>query len=251
VSGWLSQPSAWLVDDKLTFLESDGTLCGTASKSLGLKDAGGLASCVDFSEGNLCGTALKGVEGQSNCDNLGDGLCIANTGDDKIVVVKAPKSARCDDAKMLKTLGNAKDEPDLRLAEPMHLVRCIQNNAETWITNRRSNSVTAFHVFDNKVTVVPGSPFHGGGLADPEAIACDLDGRVWIANHARNSNSVTQLEEYSGGRGTTELRTTSPESGFSGVGMNRPYGVAVDQLGNVWVSNEGNDSLTVLIGAGQ
>ncbi len=251
VSGWLSQPSAWLDDDKLTFLESDGTLCGTASKSLGLKDAGGLASCVDFSEGNLCGTALKEVEGQSNCDNLGDALCVANTGDDKIVVVKAPKSPRCDDAKMLKTLGNAKDKPDLRLAEPTHLVRCIQNNSENWITNGASNSVTAFHVFDNKVTIVPGSPFHGGGLAGPEAIACDLGGRVWIANHARNSNSVTQLEEYSDGRGTTELRTTSPESGFSGVGMNRPYGVAVDQLGNVWVSNEGNDSLTVLIGAGQ
>jgi DNA-binding beta-propeller fold protein YncE len=37
---------------------------------------------------------------------------------------------------------------------------------------------------------------------------------------------------------------------FSGAGLNRPYGVAVDQLGNVWVTNEGNDSLTVFIGAG-
>jgi hypothetical protein len=250
-SGWFSQPSAWLVDDKLTFLKSDGTLCGTASSSIGLKDAEGLSSCVDFSAGRLCGTALN-PEGLPNCENFGDALCIANAGDDKIVVVKAPTSARCDDAKMLKTLDNVKGEtPDLRLAEPTHLVRCIQNNSENWITNRASNSVTAFHVFDNKVTIVPGSPFHGGGLADPEAIACDLGGRVWIANHARNSNSVTQLEESSDGRGTTELRTMSPESGFSGVGMNRPYGVAVDQQGNVWVSNEGNDSLTVLIGAGQ
>jgi DNA-binding beta-propeller fold protein YncE len=88
-------------------------------------------------------------------------------------------------------------------------------------------------------------------VADPAAIACDLGGRVWIANHARNSNSVTQLEEYFDGRKTTEIRTSSPETGFSGIGMNLPYGVAVDQLGNVWVSNEGNDSLTVLIGAGQ
>jgi hypothetical protein len=250
-SGWFSQPSAWLVDDKLTFLKSDGTLCGTASSSLGLKDAEGLSSCVDFTDGNLCATALN-PEGLPNCENFGDAFCIANAGDDKIVVVKAPTSARCDDAKMLKTLDNVKGvTPDLRLAEPTHLVRCIRNNAETWISNRGSNSVSAFHVFAGQVTVVPGSPFHGGGLANPEAIACDLDGHVWIANHERNSNSVTQLEEYSAGRGTTEIRTTSSESGFSAVGMNRPYGVAVDQLGNVWVSNEGNDSLTVLIGAGQ
>ena len=106
-------------------------------------------------------------------------------------------------------------------------------------------------MFFHQLTVLPGSPFQGGGLADPEGVACDLRRNVWIANHARNSNSVTQLEEYSGGRGTTEIRTTSAESGFSGVGMNRPYGVAVDQMGNVWVTNEGNDSLTVLIGAGQ
>jgi hypothetical protein len=148
-SGWFSQPSAWLVDDRLTFLESDGTLCGTASKSLGLKDAEGLSSCVDFSDGNLCGTALnrglRGAEGLSNCDNLGNALCIANAGNDKIVAVNAPKSARCDDAKVVKTLAKVKDEtPNLHLAEPTHLVRCIQNNAENWITNRASNSVTLF-----------------------------------------------------------------------------------------------------------
>ena len=90
----------------------------------------------------------------------------------------------------------------------------------------------------------------GRGLAEPEDIACDRGGGVWIANHARNSNSVTELAGYFDGHSTV-LRTLSPESGYSGAGMNRPYGVAVDDLGNVWVSNEGNDSLTVFIGAGQ
>ena len=33
--------------------------------------------------------------------------------------------------------------------------------------------------------------------------------------------------------------------------MNGPYGVAIDGLGDVWVTNEGNDSLTVFIGAGE
>lgn len=39
-------------------------------------------------------------------------------------------------------------------------------------------------------------------------------------------------------------------SGFSGTALNRPDGVAVDALGNVWVTNEGNDCLSVFVGAG-
>jgi hypothetical protein len=46
------------------------------------------------------------------------------------------------------------------------------------------------------------------------------------------------------------VEALSPSSGFLGTGLNRPYGVAVDQFGNVWFTNEGNDSLTVFIGAG-
>jgi hypothetical protein len=262
LSGWLSLPSVWLADDKLILLNSDGTPCGASSSGLGLKDAGGIWGCSIF----------------------GDGLCIANAGRDEIVEVKRPGHLRCDnsDLGLLGRLKNATPgcgivghdvciantardgtilpTPHLGLAEPGHAAACSQN----WITNRGNNSVSAFHdfydwwppvlrptVFFHQLTVLPGSPFQGGGLADPQGVACDLKSNVWIANHAPNSNTVTELEVYFDGRNLSELRSLSPESGFSGVGMNRPYGVAVDQLGNIWVSSEGNDSLTVLIGAGQ
>jgi DNA-binding beta-propeller fold protein YncE len=88
-------------------------------------------------------------------------------------------------------------------------------------------------------------------LAEPEGIARDPKRNAWIANQAPNSNSVTEVQEHYDNQHPAELRALSPASGFSGVGMNRPYGIAVDQKGNVWGSNEGNDSLTVFIGAGQ
>jgi hypothetical protein len=229
--GWFAQPSAWLVDDKLIFLKRNGSLCGTPLKSLGLKDAEGITSCFVF----------------------GNGLCIANAGANEIVAVKQPDYARCDAAKLL---GKLKDgqagTPHLGLAEPGHVVRCFFNNSGTWISSRANNTVTAFDEIDHGVKPLPGVPFHGGGLADPEDLTCDGDGNVWIANNAQNS--VSAIGEFFDGHRTV-LRTLSPESGFSGGGMNRPYGVAIDGaidgLGTVWVTNEGNDSLTVLIGAGQ
>jgi len=279
--GWFSQPSAWLADDKLILLRSDGTLCGPPFEDLGLKDAGGIWDCSIF----------------------GDGLCIANAGANEIVGVQRPYFHQCDnsetkllgrlnsatpgcgifgkgvciadaaadgdssDAKLRATLNGAtRGTLPLGLAEPGHVFTCTVTQAGNWVTNRANNSVSAFDSFDNwwplnprggaihafhQVTVVPGSPTNTGGLADPEGIACDLKGNAWIANHAHDANSVTELEKYFDGRRTTILKTLSPDSGFSGAGMNRPYGIAVDGMGNVWVSNEGNDSLTVFIGAGQ
>lgn len=228
-TGWFSERSAWLVDDKLIFLKKDGSLCGTPLNSLGLKDAEGITSCF-----------LSG----------GEDLCIANAGANEIVVVKQPDYTRCEGAKLLGKLNAKSGTPDLGLAEPAHLVRCFRNQSDIWITNRANSSVSAYHDYERTVTLRPGSPYHGGGLAEPEDIACDGGGGVWIANHARNSNSVTELAGYFDGHANV-FKALSPESGYSGAGLNRPYGVAVDDLGNVWVSNEGNDSLTVFIGAGQ
>ena len=227
--GWFSERSAWLVDDKLIFLKKDGSPCGKPLNSLGLKDAEGITSCFVFG---------------------GEDLCIANAGANEIVVVKQPDYTRCDDAKLVGKLNGKAGTPDLSLAEPAHLLSCNRNLPYTWITNRANSSVSVYNDLDRTVTLQPGSPFHGGGLAEPEDIACDRGGGVWIANHARNSNSVTELAGYFDGHSIV-LRTLSPESGYSGAGLNRPYGVAVDDLGNVWVSNEGNDSVTVFIGAGQ
>ncbi len=42
----------------------------------------------------------------------------------------------------------------------------------------------------------------------------------------------------------------SGPNGFIAASSNTPFGVALDASGNVWVTNEGNSSLTELVGIG-
>jgi streptogramin lyase len=93
----------------------------------------------------------------------------------------------------------------------------------------------AFTIATNTGTVVTGSPFSGGGLALPIAVAYDGRGNSWFAN----SNS---LSEFSGGV------AVSPSAGFGS--LNGPAGVAVDASGNVWTANSRDNSLSILVGLG-
>ena len=101
------------------------------------------------------------------------------------------------------------------------------------MTNRANNSVSSFHdfndarptgpgitpnVFFHQLTVLPGSPYLGGGLADPEGAAGDREGHVWIANHARNENRLTELESYYDNQHPSELRSLFPATGFTVLG---------------------------------
>ena len=242
--GWFAKPSVWLADGKLLFLNADGTACASALSSLDLKRAHGLS-------GNLVMFRSR--------------IFIANTGADELLVVNPPK-AGCEDARIVARLkppfGSA--APASLLAGPAQVVAC-PFPADVWITNR-SASVSALYYYLCP-TAFSGAPFSGGGLAEPEGIACDNDRDVWIANHAQHADSVTELRNLPNPGGPIssppcldgappgqaplfKVDVLSPSSGFPGIGLDRPYGVAVDALGNVWVTNESNDSLTVFIGAG-
>ena len=41
----------------------------------------------------------------------------------------------------------------------------------------------------------------------------------------------------------------SPNAGYSGGGLSTPTGLAIDNSGNVWVTNTGDSSLTEFVGA--
>jgi len=243
--GWFSKRSVWLADDALIFLNADGEACGEPLRNLGLHRPGGLA----------------------NCDISGDSVCVANIGADEIVMVHKP-DAKCNGAELAGRLPEPEKSPGgFLLHHPAHIVKCIVDNSDDWISNSASNSVAALHSF--RCTVPASAPITGGGLAAPEGLTCDNQGNVWIANHAPNANSVTEIKSSFFGipnpplpaqclnaAGMDEgyqikLEALSPPSGFSGVGLNQPYGLAVDSLGNVWVTNEGNDSVTVFVAAGR
>ncbi len=70
---------------------------------------------------------------------------------------------------------------------------------------------------------------------DPEGIAIDSSGNVWVANF--ESNNVTKLS------------SSGTVIGTFPVGTN-PEGIAIDPSGNVWVVNGGNNNVTELNSSG-
>jgi hypothetical protein len=92
-----------------------------------------------------------------------------------------------------------------------------------------------------------------GGLDFPQFVAVDAGQNVWVTNYVNVGGSITEI---AGNAGTVTAGTPlSPTAGVYGVGgfgldipLDEPWGIAPDRSGNVWVSNEGNDSLVMFLG---
>jgi hypothetical protein len=198
--------------DRISFFRFDGTACGPPLKGLGLRNPLGLAG-------------------------YGRVVLIANSGADELLVVEPPDMA-CGGASLLQRIrGGGLNAPQY-----------IQDG---WITNRGNSSVSMLTGFRGDAYRVAETPSHAGGLAQPEGIAID-GSSVWVVNHASGANSITLLAGRNAQAiyGKTEpWAPLSPAQGFSGAGMNRPYGIAIDAIGDIWVTNEGNDSVTMFVGA--
>jgi sugar lactone lactonase YvrE len=80
------------------------------------------------------------------------------------------------------------------------------------------------------------SPYTGGGLDTPQAIAIDGSGDAWITNKVSGSGV------NSGNGSVTELSSSGPptsNSPYTGGGLSTPAGLAIDASGNAWVSDNG------------
>ena len=69
--------------------------------------------------------------------------------------------------------------------------------------------------------------YAGGGLNQPESIAADSSGNIWVANYL--------------GAVVSEFQPTgapASSTGFPGVGLHNSFGLTVDLNNNVWVTNE-------------
>jgi DNA-binding beta-propeller fold protein YncE len=79
-----------------------------------------------------------------------------------------------------------------------------------------------------------GSPIFGGGVAGPGwGTAVGADGRVWNANFAGDSVSVS----------APDGRPLSPPGGHTAGRPTKPQGIAVGPNGDVWVASFGDDSV--------
>ncbi len=90
----------------------------------------------------------------------------------------------------------------------------------------------------------PGSPFKGGGLPGPWAVAVDGNDNIWISNFAMPSSPIVQLcgvrtESCPPGMKTGDQ--ISPPGGYVGGGLQMQVDIGVDPAGNVWVTNNWQD----------
>jgi len=83
--------------------------------------------------------------------------------------------------------------------------------------------------------------YTAGGLASPQSVAVDGFGNVWVTNKpSTGTGSVTELT-------VTSAATSTPV--YAGANyttdVNSPYGVAIDTSNNAWITNTGNNSITM------
>jgi streptogramin lyase len=116
----------------------------------------------------------------------------------------------------------------------------IDRGGNVWIANYYGNSVSEV----NSCGAVLLGAATGGGVDHPQGIAADGDGTVWVTNYLGNS-----LSEISASSSSSPGAFLSPSTGFgTDAAILQPYGLAIDESGNIWVSNFGNNTLTQFLG---
>ena len=93
-------------------------------------------------------------------------------------------------------------------------------------------------------TQYPGSPFTGGGLPGPWAVAVDGNDNIWISNFAMPNSPIVQLcgvrtENCPPGFKTGDQ--ISPPGGSVGGGLQMQTDIAVGPAGDVWAMNNWQD----------
>jgi hypothetical protein len=127
-------------------------------------------------------------------------------------------------------------------------------NANVWVANYLGSSFSEVSGADGSVPVDLGT---GGGVLFPYAVAVDADQNVWFTNF-----DIGSISEIAGTpltpnatrptAGTPISPSTGGIYGIGGYGLDaalgEPFSIAPDRAGNVWVSNEGQNTLVMFFG---
>jgi streptogramin lyase len=113
-------------------------------------------------------------------------------------------------------------------------------NGNVWVASYLSNSLSEV----SSAGVLSVNQQTGGGLFRPAQLALDAAQNVWATNLHGNT-----ISELAGSNATTPGAPLSPSYGYGlDAALSTPYSIVPDAAGNVWVSNQGKNALTVFLG---
>ena len=118
----------------------------------------------------------------------------------------------------------------------------IDQSNNVWVANFYGSSAS---LISSTGGVVSNGTYTGAGsLNHPQGIAVDGVGNVFLANYRAG-----YLTEIAGASTSSYGQSISPATGLGGdAGLLEAFALALDASGNVWVSNQGNDTITKFIG---
>ncbi len=106
-----------------------------------------------------------------------------------------------------------------------------------------TDTVTVYPAGSNG-NVAPSATVSGSntGLDDPQGIALDTSGNIYVTNDGSSSGVADTVTLYPAG----STRNVAPSATVSGsnTGLDNPQGIALDASGNIYVANGGSDAPT-------
>ena len=117
----------------------------------------------------------------------------------------------------------------------------IDQGDNIWVANYFGNTVS---LVTNGGTTLANSLNGNGSINHPQGIAVDGAGTVWVANYRAG-----YLTELAGANSGVPGASLSPATGIGGdANLLEAYALSLDASGNIWVSNQGNNTITKFIG---
>ncbi|HUO04839.1 MAG TPA: NHL repeat-containing protein [Candidatus Binataceae bacterium] len=115
-----------------------------------------------------------------------------------------------------------------------------------FVTNTSSGMVNAFKLRsrgDSAPTATINLHNPQGEVVEPDCIAIDLTGKIYVTSQFGGSAGTGSIEIYSGGGSgdDTPIATIAGDA----TGLDGAYGIAVDASGNIYVTNAKASSVTV------
>ncbi len=117
----------------------------------------------------------------------------------------------------------------------------IDQGNNVWVANFYGDSVS---LISSAGAIVSTGYMGGGSILRPQGIGVDGAGTVWVANYRQ-----PYLSELAGSTSSSPGAALSPAGGVGGdAGLLEAYALALDASGNIWVTNQGSNTVTKFIG---